>query len=172
MSHPRGQQAGLNTLAVGQPLVSGGAPVWAEVSSGLNTLAVGQPLVGRARWGVVRHRSSSQYPHSWAASCWLLAHSQPHRVSGHVSIPSQLGSLLLGRDPQAQATGRPGLNTLTVGQPLVGRRFRLVQERPQGLNTLTVGQPLVGTATAVPTTATPSLNTLTVGQPLVGMQDM
>ena len=86
-----------------------------------------------------------------------------------VSIPSQLGSLLLGTATNLNTAGKLCLNTLTVGQPLVGRRSLCMgQMFAPRLNTLTVGQPLVG-ATPAPATATPgSLNTLTVGQPLVG----
>ena len=89
------------------------------------------------------------------------------------------------------AKGSHGLNTLTVGQPLVGRGSRRRSEQ-QRLNTLTVGQPLVGwlchKGGVRPLVSIPSqsgsllsveftveydesgtcLNTLTVGQPLVG----
>ena len=60
----------------------------------------------------------SQYPHSRAASCRL--------------------------GPGSGATGADRLNTLTVGQPLVGRQNDVGQYCQKRLNTLTVGQPLVG----------------------------
>ena len=87
---------------------------------GLNTLTVGQPLVGDGPGGDEYADPESQYPHSWAASCW---------------------------EPNTSAIYTPpSLNTLTVGQPLVGGRRPSCSTCPtRSLNTLTVGQPLVGT---------------------------
>ena len=60
------------------------------------------------------------------------------------------------------------LNTLTVGQPLVGRHLHHWRSGLTRLNTLTVGQPLVGCRRVQRTFILSGLNTLTVGQPLVG----
>ena len=113
----------------------------------------------------------SQYPHSRAASCRsgrvpllvsaylvsipsqsgsLLSVRQPISGSGrgHVSIPSQSGSLLSARSLWDLSVASICLNTLTVGQPLVGTGpGRPAQPPKTCLNTLTVGQPLVGWST-------------------------
>ena len=183
----------LNTLTVGQPLVGATGGLANLVTNGLNTLTVGQPLVGLRERRIPRMGSGSQYPHSRAASCrrgpgarrWIMATqvSIPSQsgsllsvgvgdVQGkvsYVSIPSQSGSLLSVLRRQPQQLARLRLNTLTVGQPLVGESTPKMwpgsgdvsipsqsgsllsehhgghrQSGGYGLNTLTVGQPLVG----------------------------
>ena len=84
----------------------------------------------------------SQYPHSRAASCRAIPVTPVFEVTR--------------------------LNTLTVGQPLVGTGLLAFPELELCLNTLTVGQPLVGFDFETNDYSYTGLNTLTVGQPLVG----
>ena len=157
----------------------------------LNTLTVGQPLVGNDYSRPVA-APPSQYPHSRAASCREVAiqrmkgepmESQyPHSRAASCRAPKGGKIMKASKSqyphsraascramPVGAAPKLPRLNTLTVGQPLVGAPRPGVQVVRYGLNTLTVGQPLVGTFhVVVPVGACSSLNTLTVGQPLVG----
>ena len=129
---------------------------------------------------------------SQSGSLLSVVRSQRWLLVTMVSIPSQSGSLLSGTSTPVTSPAPKRLNTLTVGQPLVGpagMRGRTVcgssqyphsraascriedrgsQLSSHSLNTLTVGQPLVGSVTAGAQTAKSGLNTLTVGQPLVG----
>ena len=123
-----------------------------EQAHGLNTLTVGQPLVGASFTGLAYGEYVSQYPHSRAASCRQdqrpikrgpLRSQYPHsraascRFTGTmikrdevmVSIPSQSGSLLSVHPPRLVSRREGGLNTLTVGHPLVGRRPHLTLAR-------------------------------------------
>ena len=161
----------LNTLTVGQPLVGSSSKWGKEVSlsvsipSQLGSLLLDSYLLDCG------NALTSQYPHSWAASCWHRG-GRTFSAGYGVSIPSQLGSLLLvpcwppnrrfhaeSQYPHSWAASCwflparcalrrvTGLNTLTVGQPLVGRALRPPRRACYGLNTLTVGQPLVGLST-------------------------
>ena len=109
----------------------------------------------------------SQYPHSRAASCRArLSPARPTLTSCLNTLT--VGQPLVGPPASTFIPSETRLNTLTVGQPLVGCQRRSNNVRRRGLNTLTVGQPLVGRHSARERRWTVRLNTLTVGQPLVG----
>ena len=231
----------LNTLTVGQPLVGRSRTGKPWLVPRLNTLTVGQPLVGEhgcreAPWrsvsipsqsgsllsgrqcrDQVARRAWSQYPHSRAASC--RAGAAPSDVlTQWVSIPSQSGSLLsasmfviiavAGCWSQYPHSRAASCRTPPEPKPLLTNWSQYPHSRAAScrmtlsytlsdmisLNTLTVGQPLVGCNTCraghqtsrsqyphsraascrpphrprSPLSAN-SLNTLTVGQPLVGL---
>ena len=111
----------------------------------LNTLTVGQPLVGEQHRALPRSCITSQYPHSRAASCRPNSASPNSRNRLSQYPHSRAASCRVLMSVFAPATF--GLNTLTVGQPLVGAPTVAPKKTPLRLNTLTVGQPLVGGST-------------------------
>ena len=164
---------GLNTLTVGQPLV-GPSNKWERIAGEGSQYPHSRAASCRESLSIsAARRSKSQYPHSRAASC--RSSRCPARVCYRdVSIPSQSGSLLSGLPEDYRQSPDPvsipsqsgsllsvcslvvrkvqwrRLNTLTVGQPLVGRCRSHLRLGQPGLNTLTVGQPLVGCPTSTP----------------------
>ncbi len=138
--------------------------------------------------------NKSQYPRSWASSCWITGEAISLPGIG-VSIPSQLGILLLVGLVTTGLNETGSLNTLAVGHPLVGRRGETAgmpvprpSQYPRSwaspcwityvsngvgyyhcLNTLAVGHPLVGVVATSGIKGHVCLNTLAVGHPLVGL---
>ena len=134
--------SGLNTLTVGQPLVGERRQVVETVSSVSIPSQSGSLLSGcrmlaqrrarrsqyphsraascrASRYWTRRRHDWSQYPHSRAASCRVAVELLDRRCT-IVSIPSQSGSLLSVDALRCRSCDDDGLNTLTVGQPLVG----------------------------------------------------
>ena len=155
---------------------------------GLNTLTVGQPLVGHDAWTNSPVASHVSIP-SQSGSLLSALTCHRRRAGSAVSIPSQSGSLL--SEASGAATNCIAIVSIPSqsGSLLSGQRCAFTVQGSR-LNTLTVGQPLVGPsdqvtadgrsqyphsraascrASATETyTGKPGLNTLTVGQPLVG----
>ena len=179
-------------------------------STSLNTLSVGHPLGGGDTAIEQTDVLKSQYPLSRASSCRILQSKARWRYL-LVSIPSQSGILLavVGRRTQnaqrvrsqyphsrasscreggeSMAAKYTGLNTLTVGHPLVGttqtrtRHAHMLSIPSQSGSLLSAGLTLKGDASSQyphsraascrftgDGSVTDRLNTLTGGHPLGG----
>ncbi len=114
----------LNTLSGGHPLGGLRGPAARPGRCSLNTLSGGHPLGGM----VTKGRGNSR---------------------GQVSIPSQVGILLVDAAAAAPAGKPTGLNTLSGGHPLGGNAPCLMRCPASRLNTLSGGHPLGGVRTQI-----------------------
>ena len=142
------RQQSLNTLTVGQPLVGSYIGKDITVQSGLNTLTVGQPLVGGAACPTRGPGQQVSIP-SQSGSLLSECPTAGQDSSDLVSIPSQSGSLL------SVATGKSDIVYDKVSIPsqsgslLSAGAWHISGRTFWRLNTLTVGQPLVGSPASV-----------------------